>query len=97
MILGRVIGTVVCTAKDERLVGKKLQIVQPLQIKDLTPKGDPVVAVDTVGAGESEVVMVVAGSSARQTDKTTNTPVDAVIMAIVDSVELEGKLVFTKS
>lgn len=97
MILARVIGTVVCTQKDDKLVGRKLQIVQPLQIKDLSPKGDPIVAVDSVGAGESEVVMVVAGSSARQTDRTNNTPVDATIMAIVDSVELEGNLIFQKS
>jgi microcompartment protein CcmK/EutM len=97
MILARVIGTVVSTCKNDRLVGKKLQIVQPLQIRDMSPKGDPIVAVDTVGAGESEVVMVVAGSSARQTEQTNNTPVDAVIMGIIDSVELEGKLVFTKS
>lgn len=96
MILARVIGTVVCTQKDDKLVGRKLQIVQPLQIKDLSPKGDPIVAVDSVGAGESEVVMVVAGSSARQTDRTNNTPVDATIMAIVDSVELEGNLIFQK-
>lgn len=96
MILGRVIGTVVSTCKDEKLVGKKLLIVQPLQIRDLKQKGDPVVAVDTVGAGESEVVLMVAGSSARQTDKTDKIPVDAAIMAIVDSVELAGKLVFSK-
>lgn len=96
MILGRVIGTVVSTCKDEKLIGKKLLIVQPLQIRDLKQKGDPVVAVDTVGAGESEVVLMVAGSSARQTDKTDKIPVDAAIMAIVDSVELAGKLVFSK-
>lgn len=96
MILGRVIGTVVSTCKDEKLIGKKLLIVEPLQIRDLKQKGDPVVAVDTVGAGESEVVLMVAGSSARQTDKTDKIPVDAAIMAIVDSVELAGKLVFSK-
>lgn len=96
MILGRVIGTVVSTCKDEKLIGKKLLVVQPLQIRDLKQKGDPVVAVDTVGAGESEVVLMVAGSSARQTDKTDKIPVDAAIMAIVDSVELAGKLVFSK-
>ena len=96
MILARVIGTVVCTQKDEKLVGRKLQIVQPLQIKDLTPKGDPIVAIDSVGAGQSEIVMVVSGSSARQTDRTNNTPVDATIMGIVDSVELEGNIVFSK-
>lgn len=96
MILGRIIGTVVSTCKDEKLVGRKLQIVQPLHIRDLTVKGDPIVAVDTVGAGESEVVLMVAGSSARQTQLTDKTPVDAAIMAIVDSVELEGKLVFSK-
>ena len=54
-------------------------------------------AVDTVGAGEGEIVLVVSGSSARQTTKTQNTPVDAVIMGIVDSIELEGKVVYRKS
>lgn len=97
MIACRVVGTVVCTRKDEKLVGSKLQIVEPISLADQSADGKPLVAVDTVGAGEGEIVLVVSGSSARQTSRTQNTPVDAVIMAIVDSIEMNGKLVYRKS
>ncbi len=97
MILAKVIGTVVCTHKDARLEGTKLQLVEPISIATLKPDGKAYVAVDTVGAGVGEVVLVVAGSSARQTDKTANTPVDAVIMGIVDEVDLDGKVVYQKT
>lgn len=96
MILARVVGTVVCTQKDPRLEGVKFQVVQPLHVKTLAQEGKPVVAVDTVGAGQGEVVLVVSGSSARQTRSTVNCPVDAVIMGIVDNVEVEGGNVFRK-
>ncbi len=96
MILARVVGTVVCTQKDQRLNGSTLQIVEPLSIANQQPDGKPLVAIDTVGAGIGEVVLVVSGSSARQTNATVNTPVDAVIMAIVDSINLDGKTVFQK-
>ncbi len=96
MIACKVVGTVVCTRKDEKLVGSKLQIVQPISMADQSADGKPLVAIDTVGAGEGEIVLVVSGSSARQTSRTQNTPVDAVIMAIVDSIEMEGKLVYRK-
>lgn len=98
MILARVVGTVVATRKDERLVGTKLLIVQP--VATLDPRqddGKPLVAIDAVGAGVGEVVMVCSGSSARQTARTRDTPVDAVIMAIVDSLEVGGTTVFTKN
>lgn len=96
MILAKVIGTVVCTQKDARLNGHKLHVVEPLAIATQKPDGKPLVAIDTVGAGVGEVVLVVSGSSARQTDATTGTPVDAVIMGIVDSIDLDGKVVFQK-
>ena len=96
MVLAQVIGTVVSTCKDEKLVGRKFQIVQPLSMKDMTPKGEPLVAIDAVGAGESEIVLIVSGSSARQTNQTDKTPVDATIMAIVDTVEVRGNVVFFK-
>ncbi|HWI52592.1 MAG TPA: EutN/CcmL family microcompartment protein, partial [Symbiobacteriaceae bacterium] len=70
MVLARVIGTVVATRKDDRLNGTKLQIVQPVSLSDLSPDGKPLVAVDAVGAGVGEIVMVCAGSSARQTSRT---------------------------
>ena len=99
MILAKVIGTVVCTQKDPRLEGAKLQLVEPLSIANIAqqkPDGKPLVAIDTVGAGFGEVVLVVSGSSARQTSATVNTPVDAVIMAIVDTIDLDGQIVFQK-
>lgn len=97
MITCKVLGSVVCTRKDEKLVGTKLLVVQPISLDNQAHDGKSLVAVDTVGAGEGEIVLVVSGSSARQTTKTQNTPVDAVIMGIVDSIELEGKVVYRKS
>jgi ethanolamine utilization protein EutN len=87
MILGRIIGTVWSTRKDENLVGAKFMIVRQLNL-DFTPKENFVVAVDSVGAGVGEVVLVAQGSSARQTAFTKNKPVDAVIMAIVDKLDI---------
>lgn len=96
MIFARVTGNVVCTLKDEKLVGAKLMLLQPVDLLGAA-KGNPIVAVDAVGAGEGELVLVVQGSSARQTSRTTGNPVDAVIFAIVDTVEQGGKTVFKKS
>lgn len=96
MIFARVTGTVVCTLKDEKLVGAKLLLVQPVDPAG-SQKGPPLVAVDSVGAGEGELVLLVQGSSARQTSCTEGRPVDAVIFAIVDTVEQSGKTAFKKS
>ncbi|OGU60228.1 MAG: ethanolamine utilization protein EutN [Ignavibacteria bacterium RBG_13_36_8] len=90
MILGKVIGTVWSTKKDENLVGAKFLIVRQLDL-DYKPQKNFVVAVDSVGAGVSEVVLVAQGSSARQTTFTKNKPVDAVIMAIVDKLDIAIK------
>ncbi len=87
MILGKVVGTVWATRKDEQLVGMKLQIVQHVE-HDYTLKGSFVEAVDSVGAGVGEIVLVAQGSSARQTKLTHNKPVDAVITAIVDKLDV---------
>ena len=96
MIFARVTGNVVCSQKDEKLVGSKLMLVQPVDLAGAA-KGNPIVAIDAVGSGEGELVLLVQGSSARQTSKTTGNPVDAVIFAIVDTVEQGGKTVFKKS
>lgn len=96
MYAARIIGTVVCTRKEEKLKGLKMQVVQPVSLLTLQDEGKPVVAIDAVGAGASEIVLVVGGSSARQTVVTTNMPVDATIMAIVDYIDIEGKKVFDK-
>lgn len=96
MTIGKVIGTVVCTQKTPSLQGLKFQLVQPLSATDMSVSGRPIVAIDAIGAGPNEVVLMAAGSSARQTSLTVNTPCDAVIMAIVDNVEVDGAEVFRK-
>ena len=88
MILAKVIGTVWATRKDEKLVGMKFQIVQPVAL-DYKPKKGFLVAVDSVGAGVGEIVLIAQGSSARQTVLTENKAVDATIMAIVDKLDAE--------
>ncbi len=96
MLIARVIGTTVSTIKDEKLHSKKLLIVR--QTDEVgNPVGKPYVAVDTVDAGVGELVLTCAGSSARQTNITKDTPVDAVIMAVIDSLEVDGKVVFRKT
>jgi microcompartment protein CcmK/EutM len=87
MILGKVVGTVWATRKDEELVGMKFQIVKHLDL-DYKLKDTFVVAVDTVQAGVGDVVLLCSGSSARQTATTKNKPVDAVIMAVVDKIDI---------
>lgn len=88
MILGKVIGTVWATRKDENLRGMTLQLVQEIEA-DGTPKSRVIVAVDGVGAGVGETVLFTQGSSARQTALTKDKPVDAVIMAIVDKLDVK--------
>ncbi len=88
MNLGKVTGTVWATKKDPKLVGLKLLIVQNLTL-DGKLKDSYVVAVDSVGAGIGEVVLPCGGSSARQTEITQNKPVDAVVMAIVDKLDVQ--------
>jgi microcompartment protein CcmK/EutM len=90
MKLGKVIGTVWSTRKDENLVGMKFLIVRDLNL-DYSEKETFTVAVDSVGAGVGEVVLYASGSSARQTVLTHNRPVDAVIMAIVDKLDVSVK------
>jgi ethanolamine utilization protein EutN len=96
MKLGKVVGTVVSTRKDEKLEGLTLYLVQDLSL-DMSGKESFVVAVDAMGAGVGEVVLYASGSSARQTKATDGRPVDAVIMAIVDTVDAGAKVLFDKS
>ena len=96
MLLGKVIGTLVATRKEPTVEGLKLLIVRACDV-DGKPTGSTVVAVDAVGAGLGEIVLVCAGSSARQTQMTQNRPVDATIMAIVDEVALDGERRYSKS
>ncbi len=91
MILARVVGTVVATRKDPRLEGKKLLILQPVNPEGKA-EGGYVVAVDTVGAGNRELVLAVSGSSARMADGCKDVPVDTAIVGIVDDVSLDEPL-----
>ena len=88
MVLGQVVGNVVATQKNEKLIGKKLLIVKAIDLKGklLEPF---VVAVDLVGVGIGERVLVVNGSSARQTDETKDRSIDSAIVAKVDSIQIE--------
>jgi len=88
MFLAKVCGTVVSTRKDERLVGFKILVIQKLGISGQYI-GEPQVAVDTVGAGTGETVIVTGGSSARYAADKPNSPIDATIVGIVDTVEIE--------
>ncbi len=89
MEIGRVIGTLVATRKHERLVGCKIQVVQPLDHRGERAKGDPLVAVDAVGAGVGELVLLVRGSGARQALKSDRIPVDATLIGIIDQIDVD--------
>ena len=90
MKLGKIVGTVVASRKDPSLESLKLLVVANLTTT-LEREGGYVVAIDSVGAGVGEVILYATGSSARQTAVTKDRPVDAVIMAIVDSFDIEGR------
>ena len=103
MFLARVTGNVVASQKDKTLNGQKLLVVEPLNVKydeasqkpaSLGNTGRAIVAIDVVGAGDGQLVLVVQGSSARMTDVTKNLPADAIIVGIVDSAEYAGKSFF---
>ena len=100
MFLGRVTGHVVATQKDKVLNGQKLLVVEPLNVKydqatnkpaALGNTGRAIVALDAVGCGEGQLVLIVQGSSARMTEQTKNLPADAVVVGIVDSAVFAGK------
>ena len=99
MFLAEVIGQVVSTKKDELMVGKKLLLLRPKLVDDKDPTKfkdgqSTIVAIDTVGAGEGELVMFCQGSSARSAQGLKTIPVDAAIIAIVDRVEVHGKTLY---
>ncbi len=95
MLIAKVIGTTVSTIKDEKIIGRKLLIVRQTD-ETGEPFGKPYVAVDTVNAGVGDLVLTASGSSARQTTITKDRPIDAVIMAMIDSLEVDGKVTFKK-
>src|SRR6059058_3274864 len=100
MFLAKVNGTVVSTQKVASMTGHKLLVVEPLRVEPqqrdrLIGTGRSFVVVDTVGAGQGEMVLIVQGSSARLTPETEKLPVDATIIGIVDSVNVENKTIFS--
>jgi len=100
MFIAKVTGSVVATQKLASLTGRKLLTVEPLRVepaqKDrLVSTGRTFVVVDTVGAGEGETVLIVQGSSARLTPETEKLPVDAAIIGIVDTVNVESRTIFS--
>jgi microcompartment protein CcmK/EutM len=96
MLIARVIGSTISTIKDEKIIGHKLLLVRQTDERGEVI-GKPYVAVDTVDAGEGDLVLTAHGSSARQTYLTKDCPVDAVIMAVIDSLAVDGEVVFRKS
>jgi len=101
MFVAKVTGSVVATQKVDTMKGHKLLIVEPYRIEAgsrdrLVTTGRTFVAVDTVGAGQDEFVLIVQGSSARLTPETKNLPVDAVIIGIVDTVNVDSRNVFDR-
>ena len=95
MLIAKVIGTTVSTIKDEKLTGRKLLILRQTDETGV-PFGKPYVAVDTLDAGIGDLVLTAHGSSGRQTTQTSNSPVDAVIMAVIDHLEVGSTVVYRK-
>lgn len=99
MILARVEGSVVATKKNPKMTGQKFLVVRPLVIdspkaREFKPGTSTLVAVDTLGAGEGDIVLVVQGSSARLAAADKDAPVDAVVIGIVDTVDVAKQIVY---
>jgi len=95
MQIALVIGSTISTIKDESISGRKLLIVRKADTAGKMT-GEPFVAVDTVSAGTGDLVLITDGSSARFTTQTNNAPVDAVIVGVIDSLEMSGKVTYRK-
>jgi microcompartment protein CcmK/EutM len=101
MFLARVTGSLVATQKVDTMVGHKLLVVEPFRVdaqdrSRLVSTGRTFVAVDTVGAGEGEFVLITQGSSARMTPQTKNLPIDTVIVGLVDTVHVDQNCIFNR-
>jgi len=100
MFVAQVTGSVVATQKTAAMTGHKMLVVEPYRLDEktrdrLVSTGRTFIAVDTLGAGEGQFVLVTQGSSARLTPETKSLPIDAVIIGLVDTVRIEGKEVFS--
>ena len=101
MFVAKVTGSLVATQKVDSMVGHKLLVVEPYRLEsdgrqDLVTTGRTFIAVDTVGAGQGEMVLITQGSSARLTPETKNLPVDTVIIGIVDQIHVDNACVFER-
>ena len=101
MFVAKVTGSLVATQKVDTMVGHKLLVVEPYRVdpndrSHLVTTGRTFVAVDTVGAGEGEYVLITQGSSARMTPETKNLPIDTVIVGLIDSVHVDQTCVFRR-
>jgi ethanolamine utilization protein EutN len=98
MFIGKVVGSVVATQKVKSVVGKKLLLVDVVNAKgsEMVSTGRSAVVIDTVGAGEGELVLVTQGSSARLTDMTSDVPTDAVVVGIIDAIQMGGTETYKK-
>ena len=101
MFIAKVTGSVVSTQKVREVVGHKLMVVEPYRLdaktrKKLTTTGRTFIAIDTIGSGVGEFVLIAQGSSARLTEETKNMPIDALIIGIIDSVHVENASVFDR-
>ena len=101
MFVALVTGSVVATQKTASMTGHKLLVVEPYRLDDkgrdrLVSTGRTFIAVDTLGAGEGQFVLVTQGSSARLTPETKTLPIDAVVIGLIDAVRVEGKEVFNR-
>ena len=101
MFVARVTGSVVATQKVESMVGHKLLVVEPYRLEakkreSLTTTGRTFVAVDTLGAGVDDFVLLTQGSSARMTESTSKLPIDAVVVGIVDQVHVDNGCVYRR-
>jgi microcompartment protein CcmK/EutM len=101
MFIGKVTGSVVASQKVKSVIGRKLLLVQAMNVKGDSPgvlesTGRTAVAIDTVGAGEGELVLVTQGSSARLTESTGDVPTDAVIIGIIDAIQMRDQEIYKK-
>ncbi|MEO1993073.1 MAG: EutN/CcmL family microcompartment protein [Pirellulales bacterium] len=101
MFIAKVTGSVVATQKTGSMTGHKMLVVEPYRVDEktrshLVPTGRTFIAVDTLGAGEEQFVLITQGSSARLTPETKSLPIDAVIIGLVDTVQIEGTQVFNR-
>ena len=97
MEIARVTGTVVATRKDQKLSGHKILLVELTDVSGKGKGGAPIVALDSVDAGIGDLVLVVRGSSARQAKDMSTTPVDAMIIGVIDNIEFSGSTTFDAS